>query len=220
VKTKDAKPAEVIFLTAPSMTMPGTDFSMAFLLVEKRVVDWASCWTNNRTANQELQLEDVDGDGFLDVAFRASDGWVGLQDKRQHSRTGDKRKWLYAYAITTTGFLSLFPNDRKLKVTLSYDTAEQPVKLQVKGLPESLQEQHLVECTIFATNTSKKDQAITDKWFTLTPEKASLMIVYGPPDKRSILKPGETISQVFWLLIEAKEEEKEVELRLSFGPTN
>jgi hypothetical protein len=149
VKTKDGKTAEVVLLRAPAMSMPGEDFSMAFLLVEKRVVDWASCWTYNRTANQDLQLEDVDGDGFLDVAFRASEGWYGLLDKRQHTRPGDKRKWLYAYAITSTGFQSLFPSvDRELKVKLSFDTADPPVKMQVKGLPESLREQQTVECTV------------------------------------------------------------------------
>src|SRR5260370_24440018 len=171
VKTKDGKAAEVIFLTAPSMSMPGTDFSMAFLLVEKRVVDWASCWTYNRTANQELQLEDVDGDGFLDVAFRASKGWFGLKDKRQHSRPGDKRKWLYAYAITSTGFQSLFPLDQELKETPRYDSAGEPVKLEVKGLPKSFRERQMVEYTFSATNTSKKDVALAEKWFKLTFEK-------------------------------------------------
>jgi hypothetical protein len=221
VKTKDGKAAEVVFLSLPAHTMPGTDFSMAFLLVEKRVVDWASCWTYNRTANQKLQLEDVDGDGFLDVAFRASEGWCGLQDKRQHTRPGGKRKWLYAYAITTTGFQSLFPSvDGELKVKLSYDTAEQPVRLQVKGLPDPLREQRMVECTLSATNTSKNDLAISDKWFILAFQNAGYLMMYGPSDKRPVLKPGETISQVVRLIIEGKEGEKEVGLRLSFVPSS
>jgi hypothetical protein len=219
VKTKDGKDAEVVFLNVPAMGMPGTDFSMAFLLVQKRVVDWTSCWTHNRTANHELQLEDVDGDGFLDVAFRAREGWFGLKDKRQHTRPGDKRKWLYAYAITSRGFQSLFPKvDQDLKVTLTYDTADQPVKLQVEGLPEPLPEQRMVECTLSVTNTSNKDLPIPDKWFTLALEKAGYMMVYGPPDKRPVLKSGDTISQVVRLIVRAKEEEKEVTFRLSFVP--
>src|SRR5262249_3383318 len=121
MKTKDGKAAEVILLSASEMSIPGTDFSMAFLLVEKRVVDWASCWTYNRTASQDLQLEDVDGDGFLDVAFRANRGVWGLLDERQHSRPGDQRKWLYAYAITAKGFKSLFPDTaRKLRIKVRF----------------------------------------------------------------------------------------------------
>jgi hypothetical protein len=33
------------------------------------------CWTKNRINDQELLLEDVNGDGFVDIAFRASKRW-------------------------------------------------------------------------------------------------------------------------------------------------
>ena len=132
---------------------------MAFLLFNKRVVDWASCWTCNRTARQELLLEDVDGDGVPDIAFRAHEGWFGLVDKRCHTRPGDKRTWLYAYSITSKGFQSLFPiTDRNL--LLKMVTEDPPVKFQVKGLPDSVREYHMHECTITAVNTSKKDLPI------------------------------------------------------------
>ncbi len=68
------KKAEVVLFEAPTGQIPGEDFSMAILLVDGRAVDWASCWTSNRIANQELLLEDVDGDGFVDVAFRPKKG--------------------------------------------------------------------------------------------------------------------------------------------------
>ncbi len=218
VKTKDGKAAEIVFLTAPAMSVPGTDFSMAFLLVEKRVVDWVSCWTHNRTANQELLLEDVDGDGSSDVAFRANDGWWGLLDKRKHSRPGDKRKWLYAYAITAKGFQSFFPNtERNLKVKLSYDTADQPIRLQVKGLPESLRERQMVKCTLSATNSSDKGIAIKPAgWFSLEIDNAGHLMTYGPRDKRPILKPGETISEEIRLVVEGAE--KEVTMHWTFMP--
>lgn len=70
-------------------------------------MDCVSCRSCNRSAIQDPQLEDVDGDGLLDVAFRAEDGFWG-KDERMHSRPGDKRKWLYAYAITSRGFRILF----------------------------------------------------------------------------------------------------------------
>jgi hypothetical protein len=220
VKTKDGNSAEVVFLTAPATGVPGTDFSMAFLLVEKRVVDWASCWTYNRTARQELLLEDVDGDRFADVVFRASDGWWGLLDKRQHSRPGDKKKWLYAYAVTAKGFQSVFPNtERDLRVKLSYDTEDQPVMLQVKGLPESLRERQMVECTLSATNTSNKELAIKSaEWFSVEIDKAGYFMTYDPPDKRAILKPGESVSHVIRLFVFVVGREKEVTIRWKFVP--
>jgi hypothetical protein len=219
VKTKEGKAAEVIFLTAPAMSMPGIDFSMAFLLVDNRVVDWASCWSYNRSASQELLLEDVDGDGFPDVAFRASDGCWGLSDKRQHSRPGDKRNWLYAYAITAKGFQTLFPStERDLKVKLSYVTVDQPVVLQVKGLPESLRERQMVECTLSVTNTSDKELAMkSGEWFSVDMNEAAYFMTYDKPDKRSVLRAGETVSQVIRLYLEGAE--KEVTIRWKFVPS-
>lgn len=209
VKTKDGKAAELIFITAPANSIPGNAFSMAFLLVDKCIVDWVSCWTSNRIANQELLLEDVDGDGFSDVAFRASAGWWGLLDERQHSRPGDSRKWLYAFAVTARGFESLFPNtERDLKVKLSCDTAGEPVVLQVKGIPESLRERRMVECTVSATNTSNKEVLIKPaEWFSLDIHNGGYFTTYGPPDNRTVLKPGETVSQTLVLYVTGKEED-------------
>jgi|SRR5215469_10784639 len=217
VKTREGKAAEIVFLSAPAMSMPGTDFSMALLVVDKRVVDWASCWTSNRVANQESVLEDVDGDGFSDVAFRASDGWWGLLDKRQHSRPGDKRKWLYAYAVTAKGFQSLFPNtERDLKVVLSYDTAGRVV-LQINGLPEFLHERQMVECKLSATNTSDKELVIKPgRWFEVDMGEAAYFMTYSPPDERAVLKPGETVSQVIRLYVEGPEAENELTMSWKF----
>jgi hypothetical protein len=220
VTTKDGKAAEVVFLIAPAMGMPDTDFSMAFLLVDKRVVDWASCWTYNRTARQKLMLEDVDGDGSADVAFRAREGLWGQSDKRQHRLQGDERKWLYAYAVTADGFQSLFPDtERDLKVNLSYDTADQPVALQVKGLPESLRERQMVECTLSAKNTSDTNVAIEPaEWFSMKIDKAGYFMSTRPPDKRTVLKPGETVSQLIRLYVVGVAEE-EVTMRWKFVPS-
>jgi hypothetical protein len=203
VKTKDGKPAEVLLLEAPSMSMPGEDFSMAFLLLDKRVVDWASCWTYNRFAEQELQLEDVDGDGVVDLAFRARRGGFGLVDKRQHTRPGDKRTWLYAYAITSKGFQSLFPDtDRIFRRKLTYDTGGHPVKLELKGLPEILREYQMYECTISATNTSKEELVVPGEWFHLEIDKAGSLRLYDRLGGPNALKPGETISSTVRLVLE------------------
>ncbi len=219
VKTKDGKAAEVLLLNAPGDEYAGNDFSLAFLMVDNRVVDWASCWTYNRTASQELLLEDVDGDGALDLAFRATEGFWGLQDERKQTRPGDKRTWLYAYTITSEGFQRIFPDKRRdLCVKLNCDSGECPISLQLKGLPESLREYQMYECTISATNTGKHDLAIKPgEWFALDFHKAGAFRWYQQSDKRDVLKPGETISQTIRVYLEGKEEE--VTIRLKFVPS-
>jgi hypothetical protein len=215
VKTRDGKAAEVVLLDAPSLSFPGTHFSMAFLMVDNRVIDWASCWSYNRKATQELMLEDVDGDGSLDLAFRATTGFWG-RDQRIHSRAGDERHWLYAYAITSKGLRSLFPEtDRDLPVKLAFDPAGYPVTLRVEGLPKSLREYRLYECTISATNTSKIDLRIKPgEWFAM--DRAGFWI-FGQWDKRESLKPGETVSQTVRFYYSAGAQ-REVTLRWKFTP--
>jgi hypothetical protein len=204
IKTKDGKAAEIVMLGAPAHGTPGIDFSMAFLLVRGRVVDWASCWTYNRTAGQEVRLEDVDGDGLLDLAFRASEGWFGgLHDKRQHMRPHDKRVWLYAYRISSKGFESIFPRtDRDWRVKLAYEAAGQPVTLRVEGLPRSLRENRLYDCTVSATNTSKRELVIeAGTWLTLEAEEAGKLDGSAWRERRIVLKPGGTLSQRVNLLV-------------------
>jgi hypothetical protein len=154
-------------------------------------------------------LEDVDGDGFSDVTFRAGEGWFGLTDKRQHSREGDKRKWLYAYAITSTGFQSIFPStEKEVKVKLAYHSANEPIKLQVKGLPETLRERQMVECTLTATNTSEREIKIKPgEWFQFEIDKGGYYMSYGPPEKRDSLKPGEIVSQTIRLYVHGAEKD-------------
>ncbi len=196
IKTKDGESAEIVLIRQPACSMPGIDFSMAFLLVGDRVVDWASCLSHNRIARHEPRLEDVDGDGAVDLAFRAYSGFWGLSDERCHERPGDKRKWLYAYAITSTGFKSLFPEtDKELHVTSSFDTVGQPVKLCVEGLPEQIREHRMLECTISATNTSNHDIAIEPgRWASVTFGSGGTAWSFTGKDKRAALKPGQTIS--------------------------
>jgi hypothetical protein len=109
VTTKDGTTREIVFLRSSAMSMPGTDFSMALLLNDRNVIDWVSCWTYNRTANHTPLLEDIDGDGFLDVAFESHDGWRGNLDKRKHTQPGSNRTWLYAYSIGANRLNSIFP---------------------------------------------------------------------------------------------------------------
>ena len=108
--------------------------------------------------------------------------------------------------------------DQELKVTPRYDSAGEPVELEVKGLPKSFREQQMVECTFSATNTSKKDVTLPEEWFKLTFEKAGYFMAYGSIDRRPVLKPGQTISQVVGLVLNAQEGQKEVILRFSFVP--
>ena len=188
VMTKEGKNAEVIFLTGSANCVPGTDFSLAFLLVEQRVVDWASCRTKNRFSSQKLLLEDVDGDGFLDVSFCGIGG--------QHRRPDGFDDWHYAYAITTNGFKSLFPGtdyDLKVKVCC-HDPTGQGVKIDVEGVPAIVRERRMIECIVTATNTSKNMATVPKQWSTMETENAYWCRVFCPPCKNleepAFLKPG------------------------------
>lgn len=220
VQTKGGGCAEVILLKRPAFSMPGTDFSMAILLIDGKAIDWKSCWTWNRISLQEIQLEDVDGDGSLDLAFRSEPGWFGALDSRQNSKAGDKRVWLYAYAITEKGFVSLFPpSDRKLPVQCRYSTGNNPVELQVVGLPESTFEYRMIVCVVSVKNLSSRPLEIEPgRWFDLDIEDGGyFMTCYGPYDGRKRLNPGETATKTLHLL-PTRGERKNLTLSWSFIP--
>jgi hypothetical protein len=189
--------------------MPGADFTMVLLLIDGRIVDWASCWSYNRTACHEVLLEDVTRDGHEDVAFRASEGFFGLSDERQHSLPGDDRRWLYAYRITDKGLQSIFPaTERDLKVSHSYDSAGQPVKLEAKGLPDTLRERQMVECVLTMTNTSTKELEVgPGRCFQVQIKDLSYWMQYGPPGEKTVLKPGESTSRSVRLFVQGCEKE-------------
>lgn len=218
VTTKEGKPAEVIFLNVPDFVMPGEDFSMAFLLIDNQVIDSASCWTSNRKVRQDLRLEDVDGDGDSDVAFRATGGFGGLHDKRVHMRPGDERKWLYAYAITAHGFQSLFPTtERDLKVLMAYDPGIESVAIHAKGLSDHLREGRMTEFSISVTNKSRKELAIpAGRWFETEIGSANYCQMGPPEGKQVVLKPGESASQVVHLVIAEAEGGDTVWIRWKF----
>jgi hypothetical protein len=220
VLTLDGKDCEVVLLAVPAASMPGMGFSMALLVVDKRTVDWVSCWTYNRIARQDLLLEDVDGDGEVDVAFRAKDGWFGLKDERQHTRPGDPRKWLNAYRVTPQGFRSLFPEtDRERPVQLAYDSGGQPVTLKVSGIPEKLRDYQTVKCTLTATNSSDKELSLRpDDWFDVVVDDGEVTrLQWKSSAESSFLKPGQSISVDMLLVVAGGG--KEMAIRWKYGPT-
>jgi hypothetical protein len=187
IRTVDGKAAEVIVLDAPSSGLPGMGFAVAFLRVDGRVVDSASCWSFSQ---QDVLLEDVDQDGCLDLAFRAPSG-VGLAYRPLYTRPNDKREWLDAYAITSAGFRSLFPQTaRTITLQVKCDTRGLPVRLRVEA-PRSAREDEFFRCRVSVTNASRKDLTIEPgSWFRL--DEAAIC---GPVDPRVTLRPGETVSQ-------------------------
>jgi hypothetical protein len=218
VKTADGKAAEVVMFEVPSMSMPGHDFSIAFLLIDKRTVDWASCWTYNRTATQELLLEDVDGDGFLDLAFRAKNGFWGLQDERQHRRPGDARIWLAAYSINSKGLKPIFVNkDRSHHLKPWLHSGNLPVVLRVSGLPQSLPESEMCECTISATNTSKKAVELAPGWFIPEAIPSCGLLVAQVSDRApEKIGPGGTIT--YRVVLHLTGDDERVTLQWSLSP--
>jgi hypothetical protein len=189
IRTKDGKAAEVILMEAFAAHYPGYDFLLAFLIVDQQVVDWASCWSYNRDGSPELLLEDVDGDGIKDLAFRANGG------NRAHSLAGDKRKWYYAYTITSTGLKNLFPKtDRDYQLKVSCEQSDQPVKLVVEGLPDRIGEYQMCDCIISATNVSKHEMNVGRHPLSLSVDKIGYWLSSTPPKIGSPMRPGATVN--------------------------
>ena len=206
VKTVDGKNATVVLFNVPAAGQPGYDFAMAFLLFDGRALDWASCWIPNRYLGQELRLEDVDGDGFVDIAFRAKSGWCGGPkddrlrrrpgDKRLHRQPGEERQWLAAYRITGTGLKPIFPvRDRVRPVKTIFENPHQPVRFHVVGLPASIAENEMCEFVVSAANVSQQPLDFSARRLCPQAEGGGESIGYQQDPSLRSLRPGQTVSQ-------------------------
>jgi hypothetical protein len=197
VKTVDGKIAKVVLFNAPRIDLPTYEMAIGFLLVDGRVVDWASNWVYITYLGQDLRLEDVDGDGFIDVAFRAKPGLHGGPgDDRLRRRPGDKREWLAAYRITSTGLKPIFPvRDRMRRLKTVFDDANQSVQFRVAGLPESIAENDMCEFAVSATNVSQKPVDFCGEFLCPEAEGGGTYLSYLPNRSIRPLRPGQTVSQ-------------------------
>jgi hypothetical protein len=200
VRAIDGKAIDVFLIRAPSSHWPNTDFSMAVIATNGRIIDWRSCWTSRRTAlvSQDLILEDVDGDGSLDIAFRRTAGSDVTPDRTRHTRPADQRAWWQAFAITSNGLRALFPHAACVRrLNVEYKKSNDPVKLEVSGVPKSVGPNDMFSCVIKATNTAERDLPIlAASWFQLEVRPACGYIVeYGEAHGQATLKPGEAVSQ-------------------------
>jgi hypothetical protein len=123
-----------------------------------------------------------------------------LQDKRQNRRRGDKRISLAAYSIASKGLKPIFPVKElmhQLKVSLDHKNG--PIRFRVAGLPESLPESEMCECTVSATNISKQSVSLPSDWFFPKTDAESLMLNRSTGDAVKSIQPGQTVSQTIVL---------------------
>ena len=100
---------------------------------------------------------------------------------------------------------------------LAYDLYEHPVDLKVEGIPDTMQEYQLHECTIKLTNKSDKKLSIAPgDWFSLKADKAGYLMTTVRSEKHAILGPGESASQTMRLYFVGKE--KNITLTWKFTP--
>jgi hypothetical protein len=205
VKTADGTVAEVVFINVWG-DIPGDDFSMALLLIEKRVVDWASCWTSTRYGIQRLLLEDVDGDRVPDVAFRAADLFGGVT-AREHQRPKDERIWFAAYSITSKGLKPIFAKQNRVHHAIqTFGKPGGPLVYRVAGISGTLVESDLYECTVSVTNVTKAPVASASVDFF--PE----FVNCGGSGSSSFddlpfwIKPGQTVSRTVLIHLEADQD--------------
>ena len=205
VQTIDEEYAEVFLLRCPANGVPGLDVALAFVLVDGKTVDWHCCITNNRATSQRLLLEDIDGDGFEDVSFRAYEGWSGnIKDARVQLLQGKVGHWLYAFAIYSDRIVSLFPiSDRKgIKTHATVDTGNSPISIRVEGMPEQIQEYEMFECRVSITNRSQMKLALRGgDWCALQAGDGECIMHSRAIHRDLELQPGETISELVAVLV-------------------
>jgi hypothetical protein len=215
VKTVDGKSATVVLFNAPGID---NDFAIVFLLIDGRALDWASCWIYKRYLGQELRLEDVDGDGLVDVAFRAKPGMHGgPADDRLRRLPGDKREWLAAYKITSTSLKPIFPvRDRVRPLKVVLENAHQPVQFRVVGLPQSIAENEMCEFVVSATNVSQQPLDFSARRLCPQAEGGGESIGYQQDPSLRSLRPGQTVSQK--ITLRACDAKEPATLRWSLQP--
>jgi hypothetical protein len=78
----------------------------AILLVEGKFVAGKVFWAVNAEATYQVLIEDLDGDGFVDLGFtcEAAVNWRPTERLK-----GDPRDWLGAYTIESDGLKPMLP---------------------------------------------------------------------------------------------------------------
>jgi hypothetical protein len=92
--------------------VPNPDYAIAVLMDRERVVDWKSVAVKTtRNGLIEGIIEDVDGDGQLDVAIRIAGAphgpFSGLHPAAKRW-PNDARTWMAAYSVHADGLVSIF----------------------------------------------------------------------------------------------------------------
>jgi hypothetical protein len=207
VKTVDGKKAEVVFLRVWG-GFPGEDFAMALLLIDGRTVDWASCWIDTRNGSQELLLEDVDGDGIADIAFRARDVFWGGIAEREQRRPRDERSWLAAYSIASNGLKPIFAKQNRVHHAIrTFGKPSSPLAFRVTGLSGTLVESDLYECTVSVTNVSKAPVASSSvDFFPQFVNCGGSGIGHSFDALPALIQPGQTVSQAIMIHLEADQD--------------
>jgi hypothetical protein len=111
----DGRVAE-LFVSCPwGNGVPGGQRSFALLIVADRCISAKGFSTSTRQVHQFVCLEDLDHDGFVDIAFQDKYDGLGRWRSAQEivgQLSGDPRLWVGAYKIESDGFKSLLAEDR------------------------------------------------------------------------------------------------------------
>jgi hypothetical protein len=85
---------EIILFQYEPVSVPGQDSSLAVLIRDGKIVDSIARETSTREETHEAKLEDIDGDGTLDLVLHCSpEFW-----------SGDRKPFTLSYAISGAGF--------------------------------------------------------------------------------------------------------------------
>jgi hypothetical protein len=85
---------EIILFQYEPVSVPGQDSSLAVLIQNGKIVDSIARETSTREETHEAKLEDIDGDGTLDLVLHCSpEFW-----------SGDRKPFTLSYTISGAGF--------------------------------------------------------------------------------------------------------------------
>jgi hypothetical protein len=192
VKTISGNDAEVVVIDSTSPFDFGNECSMAFLLVNDRLVDWASCWDSTRNGSAKVVLQDVDGDGVKDVAFRSTSGMTFGAGGAPHDASG---RWVYTYAITDNGFRCIYSRSEcELPFSVKLDPRGNNIALEAYGQPSTVRDQHTVRFTVTATNVTAEPLRLPPDWLDV--QSSHLGWERAERGEHAmLLQPGSTVSK-------------------------
>ena len=151
-------------------------------------------------ASSTGQLEDVDGDHVPDIGFRGNPGFWDSLNADIHKRRKRKPVWLAAYSLTNKGLRPIVARKERVhRLQIAEDKAAGSLVFSVTGLPDSLPESDLCDCTASVTNSSQAPIPISSEQFFPQFDGGGMVSIRPHAKLPAPLQPGQTLAETIVL---------------------